>query len=516
MANQDFTPTNTYATLITAGTGNSKNVRQLWRKGALLAEQSTDFFQEMESKSQRGLIWTQSDTSKGQGALINFTTQSGFYKKPKLGDAMFEVAADFDKIRQENFQLNVDYARWAVRTNKRMEEILGMRGDIESGVNVELGKNWGRYKTEQIFGLTLLKLPVANVMHANGKTMDSLMSADTLRWDEIVTVGQAMLPMGGLPANVAGKNATGPIWSQTFVATTPALTSLKLDSAWRDVLKNGDVRGSGNTIFKGGYPSIDGHTIAPYNPIDHDGEGPMGSFLNPKAFYGGADTTTASTTFDVQGGGNATVDTSVDYFRYFAGSPYDFIDTLQALGANGYTRDVTSAKFFLIYNLTGAHAGKWGMYAYQVNDGQKLVVTGRLTKAAASGIGNPIMGGVGYSATTGLGGTSPATSAAQGVLWDDAVNSDIHTAGALIIPCNCSGVPYGDTIALGQSGILRAYGEFRAEHTVDLLNGKFVTDRYLTSVFGQTFKYDRKGRVTSVMRLRHAITYPGIKLPIRG
>ena len=54
---------------------------------------------------------------------------------------------------------------------------------------------------------------------------------------------------------------------------------------------------------------------------------------------------------------------------------------------------------------------------------------------------------------------------------------------------------------------------YRAEHTTDLLNGKFVTDRYLTSVFGQTFRYDRKDRVTSAMRLDHAITYPGIKLP---
>ena len=41
-----------------------------------------------------------------------------------------------------------------------------------------------------------------------------------------------------------------------------------------------------------------------------------------------------------------------------------------------------------------------------------------------------------------------------------------------------------------------------------------MTDRYITSVFGQSFRKDRKGRVTSVMRLVHAITYPGIKLPV--
>jgi hypothetical protein len=488
MAYDQVSP-NTYATLKTTPLGNANNIRQLWRKGALLAEQSTDFFQEMEGKSDRSLIWSQTDLSKGNGSIMNFTTQAGFYKQPKLGDALFEASTDFDKIRQGNFQLTVDYARWAVRTNKRMEEMMGMRGDIESGVNVELGKNLGRFKTEQVFGLTLLKLPVENITYANGKTLHTLKSADTLRWDEVVSVGQAMMPMGGLPADISGKGSKQPIWSQTFVATTPALTSLKLDSAWRDVLKNGDVRGQGNTIFKGGYPCIDGHCIVPYNPIDHDGVGPMGSFLNPKAFLGNAAITTGTTAKVFYGGGNADDHADSDFFRYFAGSPYTFIDT------GAITPDTTGPHYFIVYNLTGANAGKWGMYKYTSgNDGNKITVTQQLG-AAISGAAHTTVGAV---------------------VYDAGLNTDAHPLGSFIFPVNEYGVPIGDTIALGRSGILRGYGEFRAEHTTDLLNGKFVTDRYLTSVFGQTFKKDRKDRVTSVMRLRHAITYPGIKLPVRS
>jgi len=408
----------------------------------------------------------------------------------------------------------VDYARWAVRTNKRMEEMMGMRGDIESGVNVELGKNLGRFKTEQVFGLTMLKLPVANIMYANGKTTDTLKSADTLRWDEIVSVGQAMMPLGGLPADISGAGSRQPIFSQTFVATTPSLTSLKLDSAWRDVLKNGDIRGQGNTVFKGGYPSIDGHTIVPYNPIDHDGVGPMGSFLNPKAFLGG-EITAGSATIDIKGGGNVAEADAAEYFRYFEGSPYEFIDT-------GSFTAASATRYFIIYNLTAsgmagadANAGKWGMYAYTTgNNGSKIAITARLA-AAVSGIAHTVIGGV--SNVAGVGGTYVASGdAAAGVQWLAAINTDKHPLGSLIIPVNSLGVPIGDTLALGRSGILRGYGEFRAEHTTDLLNGKFVTDRYCTSVFGQTFKRDTKDRVTSVMRLRHAISYPGIKLPIRS
>lgn len=508
MANQDFNTPNTATTLSTSPLGNAKNVRQLWRKGALLAEQTTDFFQEMESRSERGLIWTQTDLSKGNGSIMNFTTSSGFYKKPKLGDALFETPTDFDKRRQGNFQLTVDFARWAVRDNIRTEEIMGMRGDIQDGTNVELGKAQGRFKSEQLFGLFYHKLPVANIVFANGKTEATLKSADTFRWDEVVSTGQAMLTMGGQPANVAGRNANGPIWSQTFVAPTPACTSLKLDSGWRDVLKHADIKGTNNTIFSGGYPAIDGHTIVPYDPIDHDGVGPMGSFLNPKAFLGNAAIAAGTNAIDIFGGANSTDYTESDFFRYFDGSPYEYIDT-------GAITPSTQVKYFVIYNTTGADAGKWGMYAYTTgNNGNKITITARLA-AASSGIANTVIGGAGN--TNGVGGTYTAAGAsAAGVQWNAAINTDAHPLGSFIFPVNNLGVPIGDVIVLGRAAILRGYGMYRAEHTSDKLNGGFVTDRYLTSVFGQTFRQDRLNRVTSAMRLRCAITYPGISMPIRS
>lgn len=514
MANQDFNSPNTATTLSTAPLGNAKNVRQIWRKGALLAEKNGDFFQEMESRSERGLIWAQTDLSKGNGSIMNFTTRSGFYKKPKLGDALFETAADFDKRRQGNFQLTVDFARWAVRDNIRTEEIMGMRGDIQDGTNLDLGDTLGRFKTEQLFGMFQHKLPVANVVYANGKTMDTLKSGDTFRWDEVVSSGQAMLTMGGRPANIAGRNANGPIWSQTFIAPTPCCTSLKLDSGWRDVLKHADIKGTNNTIFAGGYPSIDGHTIVPYDPIDHDGVGPMGSFLNPKAFLGGADLgsgnaiVAGTTAIDVFGGGNATDMAESEFFRYFEGSPYEYIDT-------GSFTAASATRYFVIYNTTGPNAGKWGMYAYTTgNNGNKITITARLA-AAASGIAHTVIGGAGH--TNGLGGTYTASGvSAAGVQWTAGVNTDVHPIGSFIFPVNNLGVAIGDVPVLGQAAILRGYGMFRAEHTTDKLNGGFVTDRYLTSVFGQTFRQDRLNRVTSALRLRCAITYPGISMPIRS
>ena len=480
------TSPNTATTLGTTPLGNANNIRQLWRKGAMLAEQNEDFFQEMESKSPTGHIWSQTDLSKGQGSTMNFTTQSGFYGQGKRGDGLFENSTDFETIRQGNFQLQIDFLRNAVRTNIRMEEIMGMKGDIESGVNVELGKWLGREKTKEVFALFFHKLPVANVIYAGGETLDTLKSADIFRWDEAVTAGHTLLPLGGLPANIAKRGSRNPVYAQSFISSTTALMSFKLDSGWRDVQKNGDVRGSGNTIFAGGYPAIDGHTIVPYNPIIHDGVGPMGSFINPQAYIGNAALTAQTTAVTLEGGGNATDHTLANFFEYFAGAPYSFVDT------GAITPETALTKYVIVYNLTGSDAGKWGMYAYTSgNDGNKIVCSAHL----------------------GVASTGVAVTTLGGVTWDAALNTGDHPLGSMIIPVNALGVPIGDTIVMARRAILRGYGSLRADHTMEKLNGNFVTDRYITSIFGQSFAVDRKGRVCSALRIRHAISYPGIKLP---
>lgn len=511
----DYTSPNTGTTLGYAGdtaTGKLANVRKIWQKGALLAEQNEDFFQEMESKSDRGLIWAKTETSKGAGSIMEFTTQSGFYGKGKYGEALFENSADYETIKQGNFQLKVDYVRNAVRNSKRMEEIMGMRGDIESGVNVELGKWLGRLKTEQILGLITRKLPVANLFYANGKTLDKLLSADVFDWDNIVTSGQAMKPLGGLPANISKVNGQN-VWAQTYIASENALTSLKLDSDWKAMLQQGDVRGRGNTVFSGGYPAVDGHAIVPFNAIDHDGDGPVGSFLNPYAYLD-AVTANDSAAIVVKGGG-AGWTTGTDYLRYFPGMPYTFVDTGVHTLNNAGASD-TGTYFFIIYNLTGSDAGKWGMYAYRGvgttagNDGTQITVVGKLY-SSKTGVGLQYMGGDGYTAATG--DAAAQSSGAGAVVYNAAVNTWVHPVGSLIIPCNCRGVPIGRTPILGRAGLMRGYGEFRAEHTVDRLNGGFITDRYITSVFGQCLRKDRKDRVPAVACLTHAITIPGINLP---
>jgi len=480
----DFTSPNTGTTLSAM---DPKSVRKLWKQGALVGEQSEDFFQEMESNSQSSLIWSQTDLSKGKGHSMTFTNMSGFYNEPKVGEEIFEGIADFETVDIGSYDLTVDYVRNAVRHSERMEEVMGMRGEIASGFNVELGKWLGRYKTEQLFGMFQLKLNPENVTCANGKTKDTLGSSDTLMWDEIVSTGQAMKPFGGLPANISGRGKA-PIWSQAVIATEVALGSLKIDPDYKVVLASGDVRGRGNTIFKGGYPSIDGHVINPYNPIDHDGVGAVGSFLNPKAFLGVAITGTVDAARDLFGGGNPTdaAKTGKLYYKYFSGFNYKFIDTLAFSASAG-------PRYAIIYNTAGADIGKWGFVKYTTgNNGNKITITEFLTGQTAGT----------YRKTT-----------VGAVTWNAAINTEVWAAGALVIQANAKGVPIGDTLFLGQSAALRGYGKHRAKRSQENHNGDFIMDRFITSVFGQCIRQDRKGRHPSVMRLTHAVHYPGISLP---
>lgn len=488
MAEPDHNPVNTGISLKTLAPAA---VRQLWKKGALVGEQSSDFFQQFEGRRADAPICTVTDTSKGSGQKITFTTRAGYHGRGRQGDQHFTDDSQYEKTLLNSFDLRVDWLRHGTSINARAEELMGMRGDIESGDNVELGKWLGRKKTAQMLGQFQLKLPSSNVIRPNGKTLDQLGSADTLDWSAIVSMGTTLAPLGGKPANVRREDVNGnPIRSNIVVATVPALGSLKVDPAYQTLLGNADNRGADNKIFKGGFRPVDGHVIAEYNPINHDGVGSVGSFQNPLAYL--ADPVAAGTSaIDITGGGADNIGNTYlqhDFFEYFGGYAYPFLENVE--GTAFAPASVT--RYFVVYNLTGTNAGKWGFYSYTTgNNGNKITIAGRLA-AAAAGV-----------AVTSLGG----------VTWSASLNTDAHPTGSLIIQTNAKGVPIGSTIMLGAKAAYRGYGKYRGDYKQQQEEGGFITKRYIWSVFGQTLGYDRAMRVPSVLRMDHAISYPGVNLP---
>lgn len=485
----DFTSPNTGTSLSALAPAA---VRQLWQKGVLVGEQTEDFFANLEGSRKDSPIRTVTDTSKGAGQKITFTTRSGYYGRGKQGDSMFTALADFEKTQISSFDLKVDWLRHATSINERAEEVMGLRDEIASQDNVELGKWLGRKKSEQMFGMFHLLLPDNNILFASAKTEATLGSADTLDWNEIVRMGTTLQPLGGRPANIlrAGVNEA-PIHSNIVISTVPSLSSLKIDSSYLTIRAQAETRGAENTIFRGGYANVDGHVIREYNPLDHDGIGAVGSFMNPRAFLGTA-IAAGTTAVDVIGGGadNLTnTRTDIDFFQFFEGFAYPFLENVTGSAFSPPSK----TKYLIIYNKTGADAGKWGFYSYTTgNNGQKITTVGRLA-AAASG-----------SAVTTLGS----------VTWSGAVNTDAHPTGSVIIAANAKGVPIGSTLMLGASAAFRGYGKYRGQNMLQKQEGGFITERYIASVFGQKLYTDRAGRVPSAIRLVHAIAYPDLNLPV--
>jgi len=489
-------------TVASPNTGTSVSAqigeRKLWKAGVSIFEQSSDFFQDMEGAGTNSVIQTVTDTSKGKGQKIKFTVMSGLYDEAHSGEALFEEQGDFEELMFNEYELEVDYLRHGVSWTDRLEEFMGMRGEITSGLPEELGKWLGRVKSERLFMMFLHKLNSENVIYAGGKSQDTLVSADTLDWDEIIGMGTQLQRMGGRPAEV-GRAGRNPINKGVVVATTDALYSLELDTAYKQILRETVNETNAKMIFDGGYSNVRGHVIRQYNPIDHDGVGAIGSPLNCKAVLGEA-VTAGTAVFDIKGGGNTTAAaiTKKKYFKYFPGYAYQFLpnDTLSP---------ASETRYCLIVNPPNAAVdpNKIGMYSYTTgNNGNKITITKRLGAAAA------------VDRVTTLGDVDWNTGVWAGK------HTDVHPVGALILPCNAKGQVFGDSLMLYANAALRGYGKYRNERSVEQKEGgdegtmAFIRRIFVTSVFGQCPTKDRQLRCPSVLRLRHAIQYAGVPLPI--
>ena len=493
----DYTPSVNGTALATMA---PNSVRHLWQAGVDVFEQSSDFFAEMEG-GKDAVIWEQTDLSKGKGQKITFSVGSGFYNEPHTGDQLFSSQSDFENFLMSDHDLYVDWARHGVSSNSRTEEIMGMRGEILSGFNAEQGKWIGRLKTEQLLMMFREQLPSANVIYAGGASQDTLVSADTLNWDAIITLGVAMKSKGGQSAKVGVKKNGQPVQRNVVVSTSDGLFSLDLDPNYKQILRETRVEAEAALLFDGGYAAPKGHLITEYSPIDHDGIGAIGSPLNPKAQLGVA-ITAGTGVISIYGGGNATAaaSTTTMFFKYFPNYAYNFIgNTSPASGATTVLSQDANTHYFLVVNQANDSVAPngIGMYSYTTgNNGNTITITGRLGSAVA-GIKNTTLGAVTWN--TGV--------------WAG-LHTESHDVGAWILPCNAKGQIFGDSLMLGKAAAYRGYGEFRNKRMVQELEGGFVKQLFLVSVFGQALRKDRMGRVPAVMRLRHAVQYAGIPTPV--
>jgi hypothetical protein len=461
-------------------------VRKMWDRGVELFEQTSDFFRQFEGKSASNLIHSKTDTSKGKGQEIEFTVTAGLYGRAHLGDQLFADGTHFEKLKLASNRLKVDWFRHAVRYTERTEEVLGMRGELVAGIPEQLGNWLGRLKTKHMFMSLLHKGDSRNMRVINNRaSINQLLPGDTLDYDTLISTGAQLQTTSGRPAYV-GKDVGGnPIHKYVIVSTSDALLSLEYDPDYKAAKGNSGERGDMNLIFKGGYHNLRGHIIKEYTSLDHDGNGPIGSPINPKAELGVA-ITAGTAAFAIKGGGYAEAAslTRVDYFEDFPNWAFAFAedDVLDVSESDEY--------YVIIFNREGEDAGKWGMYAYTANSGSDLTITKRLG-ATGGGTRHPRVGNV---------------------VWNAAKNTDVHPEGSLVILCSENGAPVGYSITMGASAARRGYGKYARHRGVQEHEAGFIRDIHIRSVFGQAPRRDARGRAPGYSVLAHAIQYPGINI----
>ena len=475
---------------------SADSVRILWQKTVDIFEQNEDFWGKFEGQSKDSPIRVINDTAADRGLKFRITSRAGYYGRGKSGDALFADQDDFEKDVINSNELAADYLRNATSCTWRTDEYMGMQGELVDGQAEELGKWMGREKSARAGMTFVLKGGGENLLIGGGKTDESeLVTADGLSYDDITFMGQALKPMGGRPCEVATVRGS-PVLKYCLVGTTPGLFSLKSDSDYKQTVREAGPREKydENPLFEGGYMDLDGHRIVEYNPIDPDGYAWSGSWFNAKAFTGEA-IAAGTAAFAIKGGGSAAAAaiTNIDYFRFFPNFAFEFMPLdIHVPG--------TDEQYLLIVNPRNAvtDPGKVGMYAYTTgNNGNQITITKRLA---------PVQNG-------------PVALAAVGdVTWNTGVwaglHTQVHPVGSTVVLCNAKGVPIGDSVMMGAMCMLRGYGKYRNKRTQWLVDGDFETRKYITTVFGQQLRKNVNGKYPGYVRLRHAIRYPELGLPV--
>jgi len=458
----------------------------LWQKAVDMYEENSDFWQTYEGSGESNVILTNNDLNAGDGTTMKIRVESGYYNEPHYADETFDDEADFEEDLFANYELTLDVIRHGSSGSERAEEKMGLRGAI-GRQSKKLGNWMGRIKTENLDMMFVNKVLSTNKIRPNGKTLDTIATADGLSLNFVSTAAGLLRRLGGQRAKTGTMANGAPSRKLVLVACSDACAVLRQDTAWQTIVSNASDRGKSNSLFKGVIDELDGIAVVEREVIDHDGEGAIGSPMNPRALLGNA-IASGSGALNITGGGNATsaAKTQKLYYKYFPNYLYKFSDgTL--VTANGLSN------YCIIVNPPNAATdpNKYGMYKYTTgNDGNKIAVTQRLAGAIA-----------------GIAHTTVGT-----VVWDATKHTDVHPAGALVLPCNAKGEPLGYSFLLGAAAALRGYGKFRNRLDTEMTEGNYWTKKFIRTYMGQKIREDRLGRQPGLVVLEHALHYKDLPL----
>jgi hypothetical protein len=392
-------------------------------------------------------IQVMADTNKLKGQVINLQVEAPLGGTGRQGSGEARIGYGEDtKFKMWQFQIG---AQWhGVKANRisLAQTVLG-KGSFDARARTKLSE-WFAARQGSFLEACLHAAKTARTtLYCNNKqSITALRSADVFYADTSKKVSDLMASNMARPLAVAKAKASGQTIKKYFIQGNNRLyDALHQSDTWQTLLANSDLRGSENHLFYGGLPCWAGCMLDETQIEVNTADGPQGSFAAPIAYTGNAVIALPATGFELLGGGSAAAGALTDrlYFEYFPGAAFSKFDRTVI------AQETSDEKYFLIRNLTGSDAGKFGMYAYTTTDGNKIVVTKALrAQADTSGkIDKTTVGNVTWN---------------SGV-WTTAFLTSTHPIGSEIIPCNSYGQPYVCGYAFADEAMITGFGSVDGE-----------------------------------------------------
>lgn len=281
----------------------------------------------------------------------------------------------------------------------------------------------------------------------NVGAIDGLGSADYILTDTVDDGAEMLRTNGAKPMNTA-TDPTGARRSNFMLyASHFALAPIKKTDKYLEAIRLAAERGEKNPTFTGEAVAWGGQGIYTYETKDHDAFGPVGSPLVPRLLLGNAGGILSGTApLFIQGGGSALgaaagpATNPPPYTEFWSGAQYVGCEGEKVPAVNNVTR------YGLIQAVSGPTAGLFGMFSYQVNDGNKITVLQWLGSAGIAAVP-----GVSAQQVTTLGGVTFNTG-----IW---ANKHANAAGAavnfpegsVVMQCTYYGQPFVFGLYLGES-----------------------------------------------------------------
>ena len=394
------------------------------------------------------------DTRKVRGQEIVASVSAGLGQRGVFGDS--ERLSKSEKYKHKDYRVKIGMGFHSVAQSRVASNMTVIGSDFDKKAGPDLAEWVACRKWMDVEAEMFKRAHSRNTLRPNNKaSTNDLVSADVFGISSVIDVRDGMLGLNAAPLAVA-KGADNSVVEKYYIQGHQYLFSdLNRNSTWINLRAQAENRGPGNTIFAGGKPMYEGCIINEWMIKMNDFDATQGARCMPIAVVGVAipaavDTGTAASTYIYGGGGAAAAaNTEVDYFQNFLNAPYGGFEVLADGTGGKIAADTTTERYLAVKLGSGSDKGKFRLFAYKVNDGNKITIT---RSVGATNVGGTSL------VVTALSATSGAAAWNTGAWTTDFITAAEVPVGSLVYQCNIKGQTFCYGYGVADRMMLCGYG----------------------------------------------------------